>query len=236
MTESGQSTATTVSQQAQQRREQQRRQWFAISAALFGWLGLALQLMLSVQPDLAGVSTIGGTAGAGGDPAHALLLFVSDYTHWATLFATLLLSYAALPTMLCPRPLAPTLMTAAAIYVTMVVTGYHFLLHDYRHVTGVPQLAGNLLHYVVPLLFLMYWWLFVGPSRAGWRQIGRWASLPLVYAAFVVLSGTYPAIYAYRYGADEMFGPARSLAHAVAFMAAYGLIAWAVVFLDRRKR
>lgn len=239
MTESGQSTATTVSQEAQQhqqRREHQRRQWFAVSAALFGWLGLVLQLMLSVQPDQAGISAIDGTAGVGAAPAHAILLFFSDYTHWAVLFATLLLSYAALPAMLCPRPLPSTLMTAAAVYVTMVVAGYHFLLHDYRHVTGVPQLTGNLLHYVLPLLFLMYWWLFVVPSRAGWRQIGRWASLPLVYTAFVVLCGTYPAAYAYRYGNGETFGPVRLLVHAVAFMFAYGLIAWAVVFLDRRKR
>ncbi len=245
-TESGQSTADLPpAERQQQRRERQRQQWFAISAALFGWLGLVLQLMLLLRPDgivLAGVPAVDGVAGVidvpgpGGGLLHAAFLFFSDYTHWAALVATLLLSYAALPAILRPRPLAPALMTAAAVYVTTVLAGYHFLLHDYHHVTGVPQLTGNLLHYVLPLLFLMYWWLFVAPSRAGWRQIGRWAAFPLAYAVFAVATGAYPSIYAYRYGGTAAFGVGRSFVHAAGFMLAYLIAAWVVVLLERRKR
>jgi hypothetical protein len=209
-------------------RQVQRKQWFAASAALLGWLGLALQLSVLIQ-----VRQERGLDIAGG-----VMNFLSYFTVWTNVLASLALTCAALNLQrgfakALTRPLS---MTGIASCIALVGITYHLLLRGLWHPVGTGLLANNLLHYAVPALFLMFWWLFVAPARAGWRDALRWAILPAVYCVFALLRGATGGFYAYPFINVIQLGYAKVFINTLGMLAGFLIIAAILVWLDRRKR
>jgi hypothetical protein len=206
----------------------QRKQWFAGSAALLGWLGLALQLSVVIQ-----VRQERGLDIAGG-----VINFLSYFTVWTNLLTSLALTCAALNMQrgFAKALTRPVSMTGIASCIALVGITYHLLLRGLWHPTGTRLLADNLLHYVVPALFLMFWWLFVAPARAGWRDALRWAILPAVYCVFALLRGATGGFYAYPFINVAQLGYALVFINVLGVLAGFLIIAAVLVWLDGRKR
>jgi hypothetical protein len=209
-------------------RQAQRKQWFAASAALLGWLGLALQLSVVIQ----------ARQEHGLDIAGGVMNFLSYFTVWTNVLASLALTCAALNMQrgfakALTRPLS---MTGIASCIALVGITYHLLLRGLWHPMGTQLLANNLLHYAVPALFLMFWWLFVAPARAGWRDALRWAILPAVYCVFALLRGAIGGFYAYPFINASQLGYVRVFINTLGMLAGFLIIAAILVWLDGRKR
>jgi hypothetical protein len=208
--------------------QQQRRRWFAGSAAIMGWLGLALQLSIIIQSrQESGLSIAGG-----------VFHFLSYFTIWTNFLASIALTCAALNLRqrFAKALIAPASMTGIATCIALVGITYHLLLRGLWHPAGTQLLANNLLHYVVPALFLIFWWLFVAPAQAGWRDALRWAIFPALYLLFALLRGIADNWYAYPFIDVVQLGYARVLLNALGVLATFLTIAAVLIWLDRRKR
>jgi hypothetical protein len=215
-------------QPIQSRRYARHLQWFAVSTALLGWLGLGLQLSVVLQARQdAGLGALGG-----------IINFLGYFTIWTNLFAAIALTCHALTfkSRLANAITRPGVMTGIATCIALVGITYHSLLRRLWDPAGSQLLADNLLHSAVPALFLIFWWLFVAPARASWRTALRWAIFPAIYLVVALLRGAIDGFYAYPFIDVAQLGYGRVLVNAAGVLLAFLAIALVLIWLDKRKR
>ena len=64
---------------------------------------------------------------------------------------------------------------------------------------GLQRVADELLHVVIPLVFIVYWYLFAPKGGLGWKNAFPWLIYPLVYAIFVLFRGALSGFYPYPF-------------------------------------
>jgi len=131
--------------------------------------------------------------------------------------------------------------TALLIYITVVCIVYHLLLQDVWNPQGLQWWVGELLHWAYPLIFLLYWLIFVSKSDLSFRQIPAWLLFPTGYFFYVMLLGfigfryPYPFLDLAKMGIVKIFITGFVLLLAIAFIAvAYVLLAKAIASLKKR--
>lgn len=99
-------------------------------------------------------------------------------------------------------------MMAAAI--TLVMLFYHVVLAGLWAPQGWFKAADVTLHYITPMLYLL-WWLFVQPHRRlRFRDIPPMLLPPLLYLAYAMIRGTivgeypYPILEAHKLGYPQV--------------------------------
>ena len=206
----------------------QRARLFAASTALLGWLGLGLELWVLVESRLA----------RGLDVSQGVFIFLGYFTIWTNLLVAIALTAAVLmPRTRFGRYLTqPAAMTGIACNIALVAITYHLLLHGLWHLSGPRLLANNLMHYAVPALFLIFWWLFVAPAGGAWRHPLVWATFPVVYLLFALVRGAATGFYAYPFIDVDALGYAHVLMNAGGILLMYLLISAILLWLDKRKR
>ena len=167
------------------------RQRFVSVTALLAWAGLSIQLYLILlgRWEL-GASLLGG-----------LVSFFSFFTVLTNLWVAVVLTWE-----LTARPsparrwfLLPSVSSGIAVSIALVSLAYNLLLRHLWQPEGWQFVADELLHDVVPLLYIAYWcrWVPKGNLRLG--HIGLWMIYPLVYFAYVLLRGDLLAAYPYPF-------------------------------------
>src|SRR5260221_12793420 len=58
----------------------------------------------------------------------------------------------------------PTTLTAIVVYITVVGITYNIILRFTWNPQGLQQVVDELLHVVVPLFFILYWFMFAPKS------------------------------------------------------------------------
>lgn len=195
----------------------------------FGILGLGLQFWLSMTSML----------GSGRNVLGALGNFFSYYTILTNTVLVLLYLSSIWPAgwlELFRHPVLRAMMAANIALVTQFV--FLVLRHQYV-LSGLFLLADNLLHYVCPLLYLL-WWLAAQPHG----QL-RWANLPVmlaptfVYFLYAMARGAWVLEYPYGILDAVKLGYGQVLLNALFMTAGLGLLCLVVIALDRvlgRKR
>ena len=151
----------------------------AAIAALCGWAGLALQLVLII-----------GKLG----PALGTWRFVGFFTILTNIGAATVSTAIALGSR---RGLdGPRARLIAATSMITVGIVYSVALRALWNPTGLQKVADVLLHDVTPVLWLLLW-LVSRTRRLEWREFG-WALLPpAIYAAYALARGAIDGWYAY---------------------------------------
>jgi FlaA1/EpsC-like NDP-sugar epimerase len=88
--------------------------------------------------------------------------------------------------------------TAIAVYIAVVGLVYNTILRFIWAPTGLQRLVDELLHLFIPVLFVVYWWLFV-PKNFGWRDFFAWLIYPLAYLILVLVRGHFSGFYPYPF-------------------------------------
>jgi hypothetical protein len=165
------------------------------AALLAGTAGLLLQFSISIPARLAAGHGLGG----------ALVWFFSYFTILTNLGAVAVhaATLAGRSGSFFHRPRVRA-GTAVAMVVVMLV--YVTVLAPLWRPHGVFLLADGLLHYVTPLLFLLWWLLAGADGSSRWADIGYWLIYPFIYAAYAMARGRltgevpYPFLNAARNG------------------------------------
>lgn len=91
---------------------------------------------------------------------------------------------------------SPRILTAICTYISFVGLTYNILLRQLWQPTGLQQLVDELLHSVIPIIFILYWLIYVPKSGLQWKNALRWLIYPVVYVLVMLgrgaLSGYYP--------------------------------------------
>ncbi|MNH95123.1 hypothetical protein D3C73_477570 [compost metagenome] len=201
------------------------RRRFVVVAAMLGWAGLSIQMYLIFHSRWTlGASLIGG-----------LVSFFSYFTVLSNTLVATVLTCAVTSRESAARRwfLQPWVSSGIAVSIAVVSLAYNLLLRHLWHPEGWQWLADELLHDVMPLLFLVYWWSCVPKGRLRVGHIGLWVIYPLVYFAYSLLRGHLLAVYPYPFIDVEKLGYPQVFINAGGLLAGFVVIALLVIGLDR---
>ncbi|MGB4484221.1 MAG: Pr6Pr family membrane protein [Pseudomonas veronii] len=195
------------------------------AAALAGWVGLAIQQYLIFYSRWStGASLLGG-----------LVNFFSFFTVLTNTLVVVVLSYAVVDRDSAAKRffLAPRVSSAIVASIVLVSLAYNLLLRHLWQPEGFQFIADELLHDVMPLLFVVYWWRCVPKGTLQCKHIGLWVLYPLVYFAYMLLRGDLLGQYQYPFFDVGTLGYPQVFVNAGGILAGFVLIALAVVGLDK---
>ncbi|MEO6851234.1 MAG: Pr6Pr family membrane protein, partial [Mucilaginibacter sp.] len=100
----------------------------------------------------------------------------------------------------------PSTLTAIAVSITIVGAVYNIILRSLWKPQGFQRLVDELLHLVIPVLFIIFWVVFVPKGLLKWRNILLWMVYPLVYLLIVIVRGMFSGYYPYPFLDINTFG------------------------------
>ncbi|WP_095183925.1 Pr6Pr family membrane protein [Pseudomonas sp. Irchel 3H9] len=198
---------------------------FIAATALAGWVGLAIQQYLIFYSRWSsGASLLGG-----------LINFFSFFTVLTNTLAVVVLSYALVQRDSAAKRffLRPAISSGITVSILVVGLAYSLLLRHLWQPEGFQLIADELLHDVMPVLCLIYWWRCVPKGSLRLKHIGAWMIYPLVYFAYALLRGDLLGQYQYPFIDVATLGYPQVFVNAGGILAGFVLIALALVGLDK---
>jgi hypothetical protein len=192
---------------------------------MLGWAGLSIQMYLIFHSRWTlGASLLGG-----------LMSFFSYFTVITnTLVATVLTCQLTSRESAARRWfLQPWVSSGIAVSIAVVSLAYNVLLRHLWDPEGWQWLADELMHDVMPLLFLAWWWMYVPKGTLRWAHIPLWLIYPLVYFAYALLRGHLLAAYPYPFIDVDKLGYPQVLLNAGGLLVGFVTIALVVMGFDR---
>lgn len=104
----------------------------------------------------------------------------------------------------------PSVQTAIAVYIAIVGITYSLVLRALWHPQGWPLVADVLMHDVIPVLYIIFWLIFVPKGSLDWKDPLRWLLFPLGYLIYTLLRGAITHWYPYPFVDAGTLGYARA--------------------------
>jgi hypothetical protein len=198
---------------------------FAAVAAVIGWLALGLQLLLTIR--LTNADGQGTLAGVG--------IYLGYFTVLTNLAAALALTAAAQgrrgrPIRFFARADVHTAIAMAIIVVAMI---YHLLLRQLWQPHGWQVVGDDALHTLMPLLFVLHWWLAVPKADLRWPRVFVWQIYPAAYFVYVLARGAMNGWYPYPFFDVGTLGYPRVLGDAFGVLLVFIVVGLLLVALAR---
>nr|WP_218166962.1 Pr6Pr family membrane protein [Pseudomonas tolaasii] len=190
-----------------------------------GWVGLAIQQYLILYSRFtSGASLLGG-----------LISFFSFFTVLTNTLVVVVLSYALVERDSAAKRffLGPAISSGIAASIVVVSLAYNLLLRHLWTPQGFQFIADELLHDVMPLLFVVYWWRCVPKGTLRLKHLAGWVIYPVVYFGYVLLRGHVLGQYQYPFIDVDTLGYPQVFVNAAGILAGFIVIAFAVLGLDR---
>jgi hypothetical protein len=174
------------------------RKLFLIALSAIGWLAIILQFYLLItNRKLSIVSTI--------------VQFFSYFTILTNIvvatYSSILLSAST------PKKIewfiSPRSATALTVYIVIVGFVYNAILRFLWNPIGLQKVVDEALHLIIPLLFLLYWFLFVPKESLKWKNIFPWLLYPVIYLAYILIRGSITNLYPYPFLEINNIGTAK---------------------------
>lgn len=160
--------------------------WLLLIGVLAGWFALITQLYITLH--------------TGTGPIQGLLV---RYFSYFTILTNLLVVLSCTILLLNRKNQGfftnPKTLTAFTVYITVVGLIYNLLLRHQWQPQGIHFVADQLLHVVVPVLFILYWLVFVQKSALAWKDTLVWLIYPFIYFLYILFQGTISGFYPYPF-------------------------------------
>jgi hypothetical protein len=188
---------------------------FAAVIAFIAWFALGLQLYILIR----------------NAPENGLTTWQATgrFFGYFTILTNLLVALSLTISLLSRESLArffsvPSTQTAIAVYIFAVGLGYNILLRHLWKPQGLQWLADELLHDMVPLLYLLFWIFCVAKQELKWKNIFPWLLYPYIYLVFALVRGSVDGFYAYPFINADGIGYAAVLMNAVALFIVFVIL------------
>lgn len=93
----------------------------------------------------------------------------------------------------------PGTLTALTVYITVVGLIYQFVLRQMWDPTGLQKIVDELLHSIIPLMVIVFWYRYESKPAVKFSQIPQWLIYPLIYLIYVLIRGHFSGFYPYPF-------------------------------------
>jgi hypothetical protein len=160
----------------------------SIFFAIIAWFAVLVQYYLMVENRIA---SIGETT----------IRFFSFFT---ILTNSLVAIYFSLITLKAEKRLfaciyQPGTLTAITVYITIVGLVYQIILRPLWQPTGLQKIVDELLHTLIPIIVIIYWYLYEKKLLVNYRDIPKWLIYPSIYLIYILIRGRFSNFYPYPF-------------------------------------
>jgi hypothetical protein len=198
----------------------------AFSLGTLAWLSVVLQCCLSVQLALHNGRSIGD----------GLATFFSYFTVLTNLLVCLSLTASLIGTSSAfGRWFSrPAVIAGIATSIAFVGLSYHFLLRNIWSPQGAQLVADCLLHYVLPALYVLYWWFACSKAGLRWLHPLFWSLYPTAYLVYALVRGSMVGSYPYPFIDAAKLGYGQTMLNSFGLLLAFIALGMVFVALGRR--
>ena len=165
---------------------------FGISLAFIAWFFILFQLNLSSR--------------------HGQYFF-SFFTIQCNLLVALSLTFSQLLPATRPGIFFSKLsvQSAIALYIFIVGLVYNVALRGLVPLSGWGVLVDNMLHVVIPLLYILFWFIYRTKGKLTWEDGLYWTLFPFTYLFYTLIRGAmvdwypYPFLNVLEHGYEKVF-------------------------------
>jgi hypothetical protein len=206
----------------------QKNRAFAFSLLALAWFSVLLQCYLSLQ--LAAQN--GKSLGSG------LEIFFSYFTVLTNMLMCVSLTFSLIsPSSVLGKWFSrPDIVAGIAASIAFVGLSYHFLLRNTWNPQGARLFADVLLHYVVPALYVLYWWFDSSKATLRWTQPLIWSVYPTVYLAYALIRGSLIGSYPYPFIDAAALGYGRTMCNSFGLLFVFIALGLLFVALSRARQ
>jgi hypothetical protein len=199
---------------------------FAFIVALVAWFALVVQLVVSIRLGIA----------RGGGWAFGLWMYVAFFTVTTNLIVAIAsLAVAVAPASRVGRALGNAdSMTGISASIILVAITYNAILAGLWRPSGWQLIADLALHDVVPVLFVVLWWIAVPRRSVVLRRAALWAIYPVVYFAYAMIRGVLTDFYPYPFINVDQLGVVAVAINALGVLLAFFVILGILIALKAK--
>ena len=103
------------------------------------------------------------------------------------------------PTSLLVRLEKPGVLSAVTLYITIVGLVYQVVLRSIWSPTGMQKLVDELLHSIIPLFVIVFWYVYENHKENQWKFIPNWLIYPSLYLVYILIRGHFSDFYPYPF-------------------------------------
>jgi hypothetical protein len=174
---------------------------FLVILGMLAWFALAAQLYIIIRYR-------NGSVGA------TLVQYFSYYTILTNIMVAWVCTVLFIRKQDTPKK--QKILTAILVYILTVGFTYNTILRSLWKPEGLQLMADNLLHTVIPILYLVFWIMFVKKHSLQWKDIFLWLIYPMVYLIYILARGAYYGVYPYPFIDVEQLGYSKVIVNAFA--------------------
>lgn len=89
--------------------------------------------------------------------------------------------------------------SAIAVYIFVVGFVYNIILRFLWKPEGLQRIVDEMLHSIIPIAYIMYWFLYAKKELISWNVIYKWLIYPLVYLSIILILGHFSNYYPYPF-------------------------------------
>jgi hypothetical protein len=195
---------------------------FLLSIALLGWFSLIMQLVIIVQ-----------------NRVLSLLATLNNYISFFTILTNTLVAVTATVILLKPASKLglflskSTTLTATTIYILVVGAVYNLILRFIWEPKGMQMAVDELLHTIIPVLFLIYWFAFVRKDELQWKNVFPWMLYPFIYFIYIIVRGAICGRYPYPFVDVTVLGYPAVFTNSAILTVAFGVLSLLFIGLGK---
>lgn len=197
-------------------------QTYLAVVTILGWFALALQFYLMI-----------------GNRVVSIFETIIRYFSFYTILTNILVALYSTFLLLKPGSgtknhfLRPTVSAAITVYITIVGIIYNTILRHLWNPKGLDMIADELLHLIIPVMFILYWLIFVPKGELKWKNVFPWLIYPLVYFVWVLIFGALSGFYPYPFINVTGIGYSTTFLHSGILTIGFLLLSLLFVAIDK---
>jgi hypothetical protein len=195
-----------------------KRSHFSIAGAAVSWFAIIAQFWLMLQNRTTGMPEM-------------IIRFFSYFTILSNIIVALCYTACIFQTKSIFKKAG--VLTAITVYIIVVGLIYQVLLRHLWQPTGLQWLADELLHSLIPILFIVYWLLYEKKKELKWRMLLPWLVYPLLYAIFILWRGGISGFYPYPFINVSKLGWQKTLVHIAGLFLLFVVVASLLIAIGK---
>jgi hypothetical protein len=184
--------------------KQNLEKFYLTALVIIGWFALVAQLYINMTSGITGIREL-----------------IIRYFSYFTIQTNILVAICFTTLLLKPRSkwggFFSSQQTLSAITVYIVIVGliYNTILRFLWEPQGLQKIVDELLHSVIPLLVLFYWFVFTAKDRLQWKNVLPWLIYPFAYIVYILIRGSVSGFYPYPFINTQQLGLNKVLVNSV---------------------
>ena len=161
---------------------------FSIIIAILGWFAIIIQYDLMLDNRVASIT-------------ETTIRFFSFFTILTNILVAIYMTFQSTETTRSKIKFLDKdgVLSAITVYITIVGLVYQIALRHIWNPQGMARVVDELLHSLIPILVIIYWYLYENKKSISYKNIPQWLIYPLCYLFYILIRGLYTNFYPYPF-------------------------------------